>query len=237
MKKIIVSIIVILVVFGMISTTFASPCPLPSANTDAEINFSDFEWYSDYPSVIKKSEELGWNNVSGIFNPNGGCTTPHWSIIQEIAHCWAGSEKHCGDNISYSHIQGIAGYDDVYVSMFFIFTPGIGNYDNYTEPNTSQFYLAEYEFDVADSDTCYNDLVDKLESIYGEHPYTGFDNLISMPYKWWVNKDGAVVGIKNHNGHVTVVYCAPKSEEKLAEIEKWVEVNEIESAKGNINGL
>lgn len=57
MKKLI-SIAVFLLMF--ISTANASPCPLPcSANTDADIQFQGFEWYTDYPTTLKAAHERG----------------------------------------------------------------------------------------------------------------------------------------------------------------------------------
>lgn len=233
MKKLLVLIFALL-----IATTpaFASPCPLPKALTDVDISFSSFDWYSDYPTVVSLAEDMDWGKFSNWFS-RGGCTTPHWTLFKEVANSFAGSESNCGGSLLYYHVPNVAGYEDVTAQMYFIFNPGIGNYDNYEEAGNMRFYLGEYEFSPADLDACYEDLVQKLASIYGDTAYVGSNGSLTKNFTYWVNNEGAVVGIGESRTDVIITYSAPGSEEKLAEIEEWVSKSEIENAKGDTSGL
>lgn len=234
-NRFIVSMISFVFVVSFFTFACASPCPLPESVTDVAINFQSFEWYSDYPTVIQEIENLELGKYQEHFNPNGGCTTPHWSIVKELANSFAGSETKCGGGISLYYIPNVAGYKNVYAQLYFIFTPGIGSYENISSSGAVQFYMAEYMFDANDKEACYNDLVEKLATIYGTTAYVWRNS--SPYYTFWVNEEGAVVGVKNDGYDVSVYYCAPGSEEKLADIEKWVADSEIEKAKGDLSGL
>lgn len=62
-KRIIV-LMIFIVLASMVSTSLASSSSMPATNTDSAINFSGFEWYSDYPTVIKTAKEKGIVNNS-----------------------------------------------------------------------------------------------------------------------------------------------------------------------------
>ena len=234
MKKLFVLVVALLFLFAV--SACASPCPLPDAITDADINFSSFDWYSDYPTVIELADKMNWGKYSDWFS-RGGCTTPHWTIFKEAANCFAGSESNCGGNLLYYKIPKVAGYDDVTAHLYFIFQPGVGNYDNYNTSGAMRFYLGEYEFSPADLDACYEDLVLKLADIYGDTAYIGEDKSISYVYTYWVNNNDSVVGICKKSTGVVISYSAPHSEENLEQIEQWIAKTEIENAAGDSSGL
>ena len=98
--------------------------------------------------------------------------------------------------------------------------------------------MAKYELDVTDKENCYNDLVTKLKSLYGENPFTDVYGQVSpTTYTVWVNNEGALVGVSYNEYVVNLVYMAPGAEERLCEVEEIVKAQEIESAKDNVSGL
>ena len=234
MKKLLALVLTML--FVIASSAHAAPCPIPEALTDVDISFSSFEWYSDYPTVIELADEMNWGKYSDWFS-RGGCTTPHWTIFKEAANCFAGSESNCGGSLLFYKVPKVAGYEDVTAHLYFIFRPGLGNYENYNAPGAMCLYLGEYEFSPADLDACYDDLVQKLANIYGDTAYVGEDKSLSYNYTYWVNNDDAVVGICKKSTGVVISYSAPHSEENLEQIEQWIAKTEIENAAGDSSGL
>ena len=69
-------IITILILIFASSTSLA--LSIPEKNTNAEITFSGFEWYSDYNATIKAAEKNKFKQPS--FSTNGmEWDAPHWT--------------------------------------------------------------------------------------------------------------------------------------------------------------
>lgn len=240
MKKLITSIVTLLIMFSILYVALASPCPLPPSNTDAEINFSGFEWYTDYPTTLKAAKERGLSDTwFNDFFYDDYCTTPHWQIVYTSLSSFAGSETRCGGSVNYyTDIPNVAGYRVDGLELYFMWNEETGYTTEYKKPGAAQFYMAKYEFDVKDYLSCYDDLVEKLKSIYGNNPYSDTYGLIDpSPYTLWINQDGALVGV-GHNSYATyLVYMAPGAEDKLVAIEEKVKAQEIENASDDISGL
>ena len=230
--------VAILVVIALCcSSGLAERCPQPKPNTEMNISFSEFEWYSDYGSAMRIASELGYSNSSALFSRNRGCVTPHWNTYEEIVHCFAGSETNCGGELIFYAGPKVAGYDLYELDLRFIYTPNIGRCENYEEEGAVQLYMVEYIFISEHEETVYWDLVEKLESIYGDKPYDNrnkSDNDILCSY--WINEDGATVGVKCEPGwYVSVIYSAPGSEDALAATEKWVQTLEMQYAREQVS--
>ena len=225
----------------LIGTAHAQSCPLPcEPNTEAEIKFQGFEWYTDYPTTLKAATERGlsekWYNN---FFYDDFCTTPHWQIVYTSLSSFAGSETKCGGSVSYyTDIPNVAGYRVSDLELYFMWNEETGYTTDYKNPGATKFYMAKYEFDVEDFLSCYDDLMEKLKTIYGNNPYSDTYGWIDpSPYALWVNKESALVGI-GHDSHDTyLVYMAPGAEEKLVNIEELIKKQEIDNAKGDTSGL
>lgn len=240
-KKLVLLILVILQVFT-ISQSFADSKPMPKVNTDAEINFSGFKWYTDYETTLATATSKGITNIYGWSRDNfdaGKLLTPHWSTLMNSLNWAANSEEDCGGYLFYtSDLPKVAGYNVDELKLYFMWNPEVGPVSNYKADGAVQFYMARYEFDVKDKDACYADLTKKLKSIYGNNPYRGSYSLFSDPYLCWVNNEHAMVGLCCPNyGNITLVYCAPGSEDLLVKVEKLVIQKESENAQDDMNGL
>ena len=238
MKKMIVLVLVLL----FTTQAFASPCPLPPANTDAEINFSGFNWYSDYSTTISTALAKG---IDGKFDwvrdqfDDESCLTPHWPTLYNSINNFAGSEVRCGGYLNFIYdIPDVAGYKINELKLYMMWNPEMGYTTDYQKPNAVQFYMAKYVLDVSDNEGCYNDLVEKLKTLYGDNPYTDSEgSTFPTTYTVWINNNGAMVGVSYNKYVVNLVYMAPEAEEKLCQVEKMVEIEEIENAKGDMTGL
>ena len=152
---------------------------------------------------------------------------------------WAAdSEENCGGYVFFSsNLPKVAGYKIKELKMYFMWNPE--NYPtlDFSKKDAVQFYMARYEFDVIDKKGCYDDLTNKLKSLYGNSPYTSTYGLFRKPYVCWVNNEHALIGISYDDYEVTLVYCAPGSEEKLVQVEKMVRDGEVKNASDDLSGL
>lgn len=138
----------------------------------------------------------------------------------------------------YTDVPNVAGYRIDSLELYFMWNEEAGYTTEYKESGATQFYMAKYEFDVEDYESCYNDLVGKLKSIYGENSYsdsTGWTD--SSFYTLWVNQDGALVGVGHDSSDTYLVYMAPGAEDKLVAVEELIKKQEIENAQGDLSGL
>ena len=240
MKKLLTLIFTLLLTVA--SSASAAPCPLPPANTDAEINFSDFEWYTDYATTLETAAAKG---IDGKFDwvqdqfDDESCLTPHWPTIYNSINSFAGSEVRCGGYLHFIYdIPDVAGYRIDSLSLYMMWNPDKGYTWNYKRDGATQFYMAKYDLDVADKESSYNDLVIKLKSLYGDNPFTDVYGSVSpTTYTVWVNNEGALVGVSFNEYVVNLVYMAPGAEEQLCKVEEIVKAQEIENAKDNVTGL
>ena len=229
--------IVLLCLHGM---ALAERCDLPAVNTTAEITFSGFEWYTDYPTTLKTATDKGFVNKydrsRDNFDPDR-YVTPHWKTILSMINSSAGSEKGCGGFLNYtSDLPKVGGYNVSSLKLYFYWNPDQGPTEDFSAEDACRFYMAAYRFDVTDNQAVYADLVTKLKSLYGSNPYAGDDGF-GTDYTVWVNTDQAAVGISVDKRSLDLMYYAPGAEDKLAEIESLVSNKEIEDAADDTSGL
>ena len=233
MKRILA--LTILLMLALTTCAFASPKPLPPANTDADIQFSGFEWYSDYNTTIDKIRDMGIDTSFFVeILAESTRETPHWSGLFDSG--FSDSQPRCGVVMSFIiDVPDVAGYKVSSLTTYLMWNPDNGFTENYKEDGKLQFYMAKYDFDVTDTQSCYDDLVKKLKSIYGNNPYS--DEYYSTHYTCWINNDKAMVGVSDSGTFVRLFYMAPNAEDKLSEIERIVAKQEIDNAAGDISGL
>ncbi|MBR6220594.1 MAG: hypothetical protein IKQ80_08520 [Clostridia bacterium] len=235
--KQLISIIIVLM-WPFLTCALASPCPLPQANTDVEIAFPGFDWYSDYNTVVNAAKERGFDlQWQDDYFIEGLDSTPHWNIVYSSLEMFANSQMNCGGEIYFYSVPDVAGYSVSQVTLYMMWNPDNICPSDYKTDNAAQLYMAVYIMDVTDTEACYNDLVSKLESIYGE---TSDKDIVEKTwgnkFSYWVNEDGGFLGINNALG-VHIIYMAPGAEDKLVAVEEKVKEKEIENAKGDITGL
>ena len=234
MKRLLVLIIAIL-----LSTTtcaLANSCPLPPVNTDADIQFSGFEWYVDYPTMMKMAEAKGIDTLYSMdWFSDSSYNTPHWPIVYSSMPAFAEGDMKCGGSVVLVDLPDVAGYTAQTLEMYFMWNPETGYTKDYQSPDAIQFYMARYEIQANDIKACYEDLVNKLKSLYGESPFE--DTKYEVMYSIWVNNQNALIGIGCFNSHVNLVYMAPNADEKLVAIEELVKGQEIDDAADDFSGL
>ena len=231
-------IIIIILVLSIFSNAFASPCPLPEANTETVINFDGIDWYSDYNETVGAASERGINALTrGIRDKFEKETkrTPHWKLL--LQRIDVGSEKNCGGYLHYEDkIPDVAGYSVYSLDLYMMYNPEVGYTPDYTEQDAVQFYMALYELHVTDTKSCYDDLVHKLTKLYGDNPFIDKTKQ-DEPYACWINQEGAMVGVCDWGFNVHLLYMAPGAEEKLKALEEKVRTQEIDKAKNDMTGL
>lgn len=241
MKRII-SLVLVFVSASLLlqGMAIAEKCPLPAVNSTAEITFSGFEWYTDYPTTLKAATQKGFVNKYDWSRDNFDLdryVTPHWKTILNSINSNAGSEEGCGGYLNYtSDLPKVAGYKIDGLKLYFYWNPKKGPTTNFSAKDACYFYMAVYSFDVTDNQAAYADLVTKLKKIYGNDPYVG-ESGCGTDYTVWVNADQAAVGISVDEYDVELVYYAPGAEDRLAEVEALVKKKEIDDAADDMSGL
>ena len=241
MKKIIACILLV-VLLAQFSIAYADSCPLPKKNTDKEILFSGFEWYTDYKNTLAAASKKGFVNNYDWSRDNfdaDKCVTPHWHTVYNSINSFAGSEAGCGGYLAYySDVPNVAGYKIDEVKLYFMWNPEGTQFSDYKASEAVRFYMAKYEFDVTDKRACYDDLLKKLKGLYGENPETSTYGWVDpTTYTVWVNGDNALMALSVNEYVVTLVYLAPGAEEMLCQTESVVRKNEIAQVKDDTSGL
>ncbi len=238
--KKLVALILAIALLCLQGLALAERCKLPAVNTDVEITFSGFEWYTDYKTTLNAATKKGFVNKYDWSRDNfelDKYVTPHWKTILNSINSNAGSEEGCGGYLSYSYdLPKVAGYKVDSLKLYFYWNPDKGPTTNFSAKDACYFYMASYKFDVTDNQAAYADLVKKLKSIYGDDPYVG-DNGCGTDYTVWVNGDQAAVGISVDEYSLNLMYYAPGAEDKLAEVEAIVKKKEIDDAADDKTGL
>lgn len=156
------------------------------ADTDKEILFRDIAWGSTFEDVkstfkadnvsrIGKDKFVGYkakyvlyDMFSETIKPTGLC---------HIAHISNPTFK-------------VAGYDVRTIKMYFATTFDENTYG--TDDVETSFYAAGYEFKFVDYEKTYKDLIEKLNSLYGDYSESHESGVISS-YEWTGANDTACV--------------------------------------------
>ena len=232
MKRLIICIITVAL---MISYAYADSCPLPVPNTNAEILFSGFDWYSDYAATLRAAKSKGMDTtwIMDTFETNLGTYAMHWDNLYDI---FSDSEKDTGGSFILVDCPKVAGYDVLDLMLYCMYNPEIGYTKDYKATDAIQFYMAVYELNVTNYSEVYKDLVSKLKKLYGDNPLES-DRGSGIEFSCWVNEDNALVGVCNNNYYIRLLYMAPGAEEKLCQVEKLIQQQEVQNAADDFSGL
>lgn len=92
--KKLVALILALALVCLQGLALAERCKLPAVNTDVEITFSGFEWYTDYKTTLNAATNKGFVNKYDWSRDNFDLdkyVTPHWKTILNSINSNAGS--------------------------------------------------------------------------------------------------------------------------------------------------
>lgn len=237
MKRFLAMLLLVIMIW-ISSVGYAKECPLPPVNTDAEIQFSGFEWYSDYNGTMNALKKKGIDPKLGV-ETFGNDSLPfyaaHWEALYNLL---PDSDKGTGGIMTYAYkIPKVAGYEPSELTLYCMYNPKAGYVDDYESAGAIQFYMAVYEIRPNDPEACYKDLVAKLKKLYGDEPYKGkFGFTYPIEYYCWVNNELGMVGVSDGSS-VRLMYMAPGAEEKLLQVEELAKKIENENAAGDFTGL
>ena len=237
MKKTVAIIAILLNLIICSVPALAKSYPLPDVNTDAEIIFQGFDWYTDYNDTLKAVSGRGIEYDDDWILNNfelDNSRAAHWQVL--LNSVWNGAEKGCGGYLHlYKNIPDVAGYRIDELNLYMMFNPEKGATEKFKDPDAVQFYMAKYKFDVTDNIACYQDIVTKLKKLYGEKPESGED--WGTKYSIWVNSQGGLVGISCDQFFVELLYMAPGAEDRLTNLELDIAAKEIENAAEDMSGM
>ena len=210
---------------------------LCSVGIAEEITFRDIPWGSN----INEFEDSFGFDVGGIEG-----FLPHWSSFRPVSSIDR-SRYSVGYDVTIwpkSITFQVAGYDLDFIFAYFYYGVDNGSLDK--SPDSSEFYMAEYIFDVEDVSGAYMDLRAKMTSLYGEgEDENGNPSEDYYSTVWYGENDTAVrLLVKSNSPYegfsIRLVYGKTNSDdyveylEELARMEQIQEeqVNRLESTDG-----
>ena len=134
------------------NTPSATSTPASASAYDKEIRFQDYSWGDSASTVAASLGEQAYDSM-----------TPTWEDADSLMPM---SSYQLGYRVFTYGNREIAGYKVANFSMYFMY--GQANGQISTSPENSELYLVTMNFEVADVESTYDDLYQKLTSIYGE---------------------------------------------------------------------
>lgn len=255
MKRFIVLLCVLCLLFSFMPFAFADYCPLPETNSEATITFNGLPWYTDYYKTLENVAALGYKcKPGGGFPMEDLCFSteyirfPHW--INFVAPNYAGGGMYgtgakfdFSPDTSIEPFPTVAGHDISHLELYFLWNPDIGPVEEAKAEEAIQFYAACYSFAAVNYDEfpgIFEDLYTKLCGLYGAQPDKPFNDKYgrhATDYAVWVDKDQASVILINDTHYVQLVYMAPECEEKLCIVEDLIASSVKDSDPANVSGL
>lgn len=218
---------------------------LVDAVTKDTFSFRDIPWWSSKTDAEKLLVGEGAEIQQAAFQDN----ILRMSGI-DYANSTGGKDRVDGGGIvvRYSGIK-VAGYTPSGTQACYIYTLNDDGTIN-KDKDSAQFYFGWYTFeayDYADGEGVYNDLAQKLQSLYGEGTSDTDDDYFSTTT--WLDKDNNQIrlllgGKDRDTKYVTLGYMAAGADEKLDEMQAAVdaenianEASEREKNKEDVSGL
>lgn len=216
-----------------------------TSDEETAFTFRDIPWWSAKSDVDKKLTSEGAEIQQAAFEDN---------ILRmngiDYTNTTIGKDRVDGGGIvgRYSGIK-VAGYTPSNTQACYIYTLNDDGSIN-KDKDSAQFYFGWYTFepyDFADGEGVYNDLLQKLQSLYGEGTVSADDDYFTTTT--WTDKDSnqirLLLGGKNKDSkYVTLGYMAAGADEKLDTMQTAVdaeavdqEAAEREKNKEDVSGL
>lgn len=164
---------------------------------DKEILFMDVPWGTSYTDFDNIHGELGMWALAGE-------SYKTFSVDEIVLNDYEGLDFEYSDiNIIgccfYGEID-VAGYKTKDVNLYFSYVPVDGVLTK--EKSDSALYGARYEFEPIDFNSMYQDLTNKISSIYGEHDNTTISTDIwgvVYTYRYWYGQNDTMIVLKGAN--------------------------------------
>ncbi len=232
MKKIImVVLLATLIMASSIGNSFAAET----------FTFRNIPWLTSKADVITAMTADGYK----ISYQYDNTTIPDWfqirsNVIGDV------KVKEGGCYLSFNGVK-VAGYS-AYLETYYWYPIVDGSIQK--DDDSAQFYLAQYEiFDIDNMDYVYDDLLEKLTSLYGKSEAKNSDDSATDTIGvLWTADDSSLIWLAKYNSDgetiVKIWYAAPHCTETLQALEEHIaqetleaEENERENNKTNTEGL
>ena len=225
-----------LILFSII--TVLSMTVVVNAEVDSEILFKDVPWGTSFTEVKENYiPELSWDSMHG-----------DWMRVLTIGDITADSYDSgkfknnvlCLDTYSIDSVE-VAGYEVSQSDLYYAFVPVEGIVTH--EDSDTSLYCAEYEIEPVDLDSAFDDLFEKMKSVYGEpdtsKTYSIFVDCENLLYYWYGANDTMAVLKKEPyvEGEGAVhIYYAWKNGDKLLHVADDVVSGVKSDEESNIYG-
>lgn len=163
-----------------------------------EIVFREIPWGTSFPEVDSSLASWDLWNISG----EGYKTC---SVDDILIGDYEGIDfEYSGINIISSAFKGeqdVAGYKTSDIDLYFVFLPNENGYLTYDEKDTA-LYGVQYMFEPVDLEDMYNDLTEKLTSLYGEPDKVTYDTDwldIQYTYTYWYGANNTELVLRSQN--------------------------------------
>ena len=211
------------------------------AEVEEEILFRDIPWGTSYTDIKDNiMPELWWDDLHG-----------DWMRVLTINDIVSDSNDNnkftnndlCLNAYTIDEID-VAGYTAKQTDLYFAFVPSDGTITH--EDSDTALYAAKYEIEPMDLESTFNDLLEKMKSIYGEPDvstsYSIFIGCENLLFKWNGANDTMVVLKKEPylegGGAVHIIYVWKNGDEMLHEADdiiSGIKTGEEASIYGNDN--
>lgn len=200
-----------------------------STNYEKEILFRDIPWGI---SLVQFEERIGFNT-----SVSRNTDLVYWSSFKPTSDIKR-SKYSVGFNASssYSDPIQVAGYNARLTFACFLYGKNGDSVDK--SPESSEFYLAAYTFDVEDSEGTYLDLKEKMNSLYGN----GTDDYNSNEYNYsttWYGANDTAVRLRfrytSLGGVVYLVYGKLDSDQRVTDVDEIIRNELVAEEQANRN--
>lgn len=222
-KKIFVSLCV--------ATSLLTATPV-FAETDSEILFRDIPWGTSYADTQNILSDFDWYGLSF----ESMKTYPVLEVLTDDAD-GTDSFNNGGINMTAQPFSqketDVAGYTTSDIQLFFAYTSVDGILQD--DDTQTALYGARYEFEPQNLQSMYEDVKNKLVSLYGEPDDTTSDKNwlgIKYTYTWWYGANDSVVVLRGadssedttdlYDDELWISYAWEKGDELLESIDNAV---------------
>lgn len=207
------------------------------------ILFRGAAWGSSFQEVVKVLPE----GVK-MYDPK---TSEYWYPMSDMMYDESGwgnqlkGELGCYAYAKSSSLKGVkvAGYEVEDLYLYFIFTPDSNGKLVKDDFSRTAFYYGYYKLEPKDPDAVFDDLVNKLSSIYGDiDEEKSNSSIIDDKMALWNGADGTMVSIfrqdySSGSHYIYIKYGFTGGDDLMQAAYEAVVREETESAGSNIDGL